>query len=70
MQLVDGPYLEMFARPPHPPGWDVWGDEVEQGAVTTPRRISDSRPGDSSRCHGAGALLPKSLAKAARCLWR
>ena len=45
MQLVDGPYLEMFARPPHPPGWDVWGDEVEQGAVTTPRRISDSRPG-------------------------
>ena len=29
MQLVDGPYLEMFARPPHPPGWDVWGDEVE-----------------------------------------
>ena len=27
--LVDGPYLEMFARPPHREGWDVWGDESE-----------------------------------------
>ena len=27
-QLVDGPYLELFARPPHPPGWDVWGRET------------------------------------------
>lgn len=22
-----GPYLEMFARPPHRLGWDVWGNE-------------------------------------------
>ncbi len=22
-----GPYLELFARPPHRLGWDVWGDE-------------------------------------------
>lgn len=22
-----GPYIELFAREPHP-GWDVWGDEV------------------------------------------
>lgn len=26
--LVDGPYLEMFARSPHREGWDVWGDQV------------------------------------------
>ena len=25
--LVDGPYLEMFARQTHP-GWDSWGNEV------------------------------------------
>ena len=25
--LVDGPYLEMFARHRRP-GWDAWGDEV------------------------------------------
>jgi N6-adenosine-specific RNA methylase IME4 len=24
-----GPYLELFARPPHRVGWDVWGDEGE-----------------------------------------
>ena len=29
--LVGGPYLEMFARPPHREGWDVWGDESEGG---------------------------------------
>jgi N6-adenosine-specific RNA methylase IME4 len=28
-QLVSGPYLELFARPPHPPGWRAWGREVE-----------------------------------------
>ena len=27
-QLVDGPYLEAFARRPYP-GWDVFGNEVE-----------------------------------------
>lgn len=30
-RLVSGPYLEMFARPPHRPGWDVWGDQSEGG---------------------------------------
>jgi N6-adenosine-specific RNA methylase IME4 len=30
-ELVDGPYLEMFARPPHRPGWSVWGNEVSPG---------------------------------------
>jgi len=29
--LVDGPYLELFARPPHPRGWNVWGKEAEGG---------------------------------------
>ena len=28
-RLVDGPYLEMFARSPHREGWDVWGNEAE-----------------------------------------
>ena len=27
-ELLPGPYLELFARRPHP-GWDVWGNEVE-----------------------------------------
>jgi N6-adenosine-specific RNA methylase IME4 len=26
-QVSPGPYLELFARPPHRLGWDVWGDE-------------------------------------------
>ena len=26
--LVAGPYLELFGRPPHRPGWTVWGNEV------------------------------------------
>ena len=30
MQLVQGPYLELFARHPWP-GWDVWGNQVEAG---------------------------------------
>lgn len=28
-RLVDGPYLEMFARQ-RVPGWDSWGDEVDK----------------------------------------
>jgi N6-adenosine-specific RNA methylase IME4 len=28
-RLVDGPYLEMFARQKWP-GWDSWGNEVEK----------------------------------------
>lgn len=30
--LVDGPYLEMFARTQRP-GWDVWGNEVDKFAA-------------------------------------
>ena len=26
--VPDGPWLEMFARPPHRPGWAVWGKEA------------------------------------------
>lgn len=26
-RLCNGPRLELFARPPHRPGWDVWGNE-------------------------------------------
>lgn len=28
-----GPYLELFARPPHRVGWDVWGDQAEIEAL-------------------------------------
>lgn len=28
-RLVDGPYLELFARGPGRPGWDGWGDQYE-----------------------------------------
>ena len=27
--LVDGPYIELFARTKPRPGWDYWGNEVE-----------------------------------------
>jgi N6-adenosine-specific RNA methylase IME4 len=27
-QLVDGPYIELFARKKTRPGWDYWGNEV------------------------------------------
>jgi N6-adenosine-specific RNA methylase IME4 len=30
-RLVDGPYLELFAREPAP-GWDVWGNQVDRFA--------------------------------------
>lgn len=34
MTVSYGPYLELFAREPHP-GWDVWGDEVESSVDLT-----------------------------------
>jgi N6-adenosine-specific RNA methylase IME4 len=41
-RLVDGPYLELFARETKP-NWHYWGDQVglfNQGAVTTRRQPS------------------------------
>jgi len=41
-RLVDGPYLELFARETKP-NWHCWGDQVglfNQGAVTTRRQPS------------------------------
>jgi N6-adenosine-specific RNA methylase IME4 len=32
-QVSDGPYLELFARPPHRLGWDVWGNESANTAT-------------------------------------
>ena len=29
-RLVAGPYLELFARSPRRPGWDVWGNETDK----------------------------------------
>jgi N6-adenosine-specific RNA methylase IME4 len=40
--LVDGPYLELFARETKP-GWDCWGDQValfDAGGVATRRQPS------------------------------
>jgi N6-adenosine-specific RNA methylase IME4 len=34
-QLVDGPYLEMFARQRWP-GWDSWGDQLEPAEPLAP----------------------------------
>lgn len=31
-QLVDGPYLELFARDPAP-GWDAWGNQLDRFAT-------------------------------------
>jgi N6-adenosine-specific RNA methylase IME4 len=42
-RLVDGPYLEMFARTSHP-GWDNWGNQAglfDEGSVQTRRWASD-----------------------------
>ena len=42
-RLVDGPYLEMFARSSKP-GWDVWGNQADlfdEGHVETRRWSSD-----------------------------
>jgi hypothetical protein len=41
-RLVDGPYLELFARETAP-GWDCWGNEAglfDQGTVATRRQPS------------------------------
>ena len=46
-----GPYLELFARYPHP-GWTVWGDESPED--TQPR-------GRVHKGYGGGALLPPLL---------
>ena len=42
-RLMDGPYLEMFARTGRR-GWDVWGDQAglfDAGPVATRRWASD-----------------------------
>jgi N6-adenosine-specific RNA methylase IME4 len=46
-RLVEGPYLELFARASRP-GWDAFGNEAQLfdggGSVSTRRRPSSSRP--------------------------
>jgi len=45
-RLVDGPYLELFARASRP-GWDTWGREAalfDQGPIATRRWASTSYP--------------------------
>jgi N6-adenosine-specific RNA methylase IME4 len=41
--LCDGPYLEMFARSPHP-GWDAWGSEAGLRELGPRRWRADSFP--------------------------
>lgn len=40
-QLVDGPYLELFARTTRP-GWDAWGNEV--GKFDVSLRVDQTQP--------------------------
>jgi len=50
-RLVDGPYLELFARETKP-GWDCWGDQValfDKGTVAT--RCQRSRLVDAPSLH-------------------
>jgi N6-adenosine-specific RNA methylase IME4 len=65
-RLVDGPYLELFARETKP-GWDSWGDQVglfDHGAVPTrrqPYRLTDAvgRPLGGQERHGVdGGKVP------------
>jgi N6-adenosine-specific RNA methylase IME4 len=45
-RLVEGPYLELFARASRP-GWDAWGAQgglFDGGPVATRRRASNSYP--------------------------
>lgn len=41
--LCEGPYLEMFARAPHP-GWDLWGIEAGLRGVGPRRWRADAYP--------------------------
>jgi len=41
--LCGGPYLEMFARSPHP-GWDAWGIEAGLRGAGPRRWRADSYP--------------------------
>ena len=60
-QLVDGPYLEMFARQRWP-GWDAWGDQVPD--VATPPTESPRAALDLSGSPGAaGAPLFEGLTR-------
>ena len=57
-RLVDGPYLEMFARSSRP-GWDAWGAErglFDQGAVQTRRWGSTSYPEAAEQPEAAAAI--------------
>ena len=58
-KLVDGPYLELFARETKP-GWDCWGDQValfDRGSARTRRQPSNlvDAPQVTSQLHQARA---------------
>jgi len=51
--LLEGPYLELFARGSRP-GWDAWGDQAglfDAGSVAT-RRWASARPTDAEAVAG------------------
>lgn len=39
-KVSDGPYVELFARPPHRLGWDVWGNESANTATLPLEAVS------------------------------
>jgi N6-adenosine-specific RNA methylase IME4 len=45
MALVEGPYLELFARVKYP-GWDVWGNEAPGAIGWMPEKIALDASGD------------------------
>lgn len=54
--LLEGPYLELFARGSRP-GWDAWGDQAglfDAGSVAT-RRWASARPTDAEAVAGRPA---------------
>jgi hypothetical protein len=64
-QLVDGPYLELFARRRWP-GWDAWGDQADlfdQGSVATRRWSSSTGQAHPSNLNSISARAEKEGGK-------
>jgi len=65
-RLVDGPYLEMFARPPHRPGWTGLGRRgtgTSIGADTGRAAGTDSSLEDSQPALSTDLLVPRLAEK-------
>lgn len=43
MKVSYPPYIELFARPPHPNGWDTWGLESDGGVTVLQKSLMVER---------------------------